>query len=99
MTSPTLVWIRRDLRLSDHAALAAAAERGGPVIPVFVRDDLVDDLGAAPKWRFGLGLECHAEALEGKDSRLILRSGDAREVIPALVQEDRRGRGVLAAGL
>ncbi len=91
MTSPTLVWIRRDLRLSDHAALAAAAERGGPVIPVFVRDDLVDDLGAAPKWRFGLGLECHAEALEGKDSRLILRSGDAREVIPALVQETGAG--------
>ncbi|MCA9298346.1 MAG: deoxyribodipyrimidine photo-lyase [Phycisphaerales bacterium] len=25
--APTLVWIRRDLRLSDHAALSAAAAR------------------------------------------------------------------------
>jgi deoxyribodipyrimidine photo-lyase len=87
MTSPTLVWIRRDLRLSDHAALVAAVERGGPVIPVFLRDDLVDGLGAAPKWRLGLGLECYGEALEAKGSRLILRSGDAREVIPALAKE------------
>ena len=54
MTSPTLVWIRRDLRLSDHVALTAAVKRGGPVIPVFIRDDLVDDLGAAPKWRLAL---------------------------------------------
>lgn len=87
MASPTLVWIRRDLRLSDHAALTAAVERGGPVIPVFVRDETVDGLGAAPKWRLGLGLEHHATALQDKGSRLILRSGDAREVIPALVRE------------
>lgn len=87
MTSPTLVWFRRDLRLSDHAALTAAVARGGPVIPVFLRDAVVDDLGAAPKWRLGLGVECLAEALAEKGSRLILRSGDAREVIPALVEE------------
>ncbi len=91
MTSPTLVWIRRDLRLSDHAALVAAVERGGPVIPVFLRDSSVDGLGAAPKWRLGLGLETYAEALEAKGSRLILRSGDARDVIPALVRETGAG--------
>jgi deoxyribodipyrimidine photo-lyase len=73
--------------LSDHAALSAAVKRGGPVIPVFLRDDLVDDLGAAPKWRLGLGLDHYAASLAGKGSRLILRSGDAREVIPALVKE------------
>lgn len=91
MTSPTLVWIRRDLRLSDHAALTAAVKRGGPVIPVFIRDDLVDDLGAAPKWRLGLGLECFAAALEDKGSRLILRSGDARDVIPKLIKQTGAG--------
>jgi len=91
MTSPTLVWFRRDLRLSDHAALTAAAARGGPVIPVFLRDAVVDGLGAAPKWRLGLGVECLAEALTEKGSRLILRSGDAREVIPALVKETGAG--------
>ena len=91
MTSPTLVWIRRDLRLSDHAALVAAVERGGSVIPVFPRDSSVDGLGAAPKWRLGLGLETYTEALEAKGSRLILRSGDARDVIPALVRETGAG--------
>ncbi|HKK98022.1 MAG TPA: deoxyribodipyrimidine photo-lyase [Marivita sp.] len=87
MAETTLVWIRRDLRLSDHAALDAAIKRGGPVIPVFVRDDTVDDLGAAAKWRLGLGLEHYAKALENKGSRLILRAGDARAVIPGLVEE------------
>ena len=91
MTSSTLVWIRRDLRLSDHAALVAAVERGGPVIPVVLRDASVDGLGAAPKWRLGLGLETYAEALQAKGSRLILRSGDARDLIPALVRETGAG--------
>ncbi len=80
-TRPTLVWIRRDLRLSDHAALSEAVARGGPVVPVFIRDGQVDALGAAPKWRLGLGLEHYAEALRDKGSRLILRSGKARDVL------------------
>ena len=87
MAETTLVWIRRDFRLSDHAALSAAVKRGGPVIPVFLRDETVDDLGAAPKWRLGLGLEHYAKALEAKGSRLILRSGDARTVIHKLLEE------------
>lgn len=85
-TPPTLVWFRRDLRLSDHAALTEAASRG-PVIPVFIRDALVDGLGTAPQWRLGLGLESFAEALEAKGSRLILRSGPAVEVLSELVNE------------
>ena len=91
MSSPTILWIRRDLRLTDHAALNAAVKRGGPVIPVFVRDETVDDLGAAPKWRLGLGLEHYAGTLAEKGSRLILRSGDARSIIPALAQETGAG--------
>ena len=35
-TRPTLLWLRLDLRLADHAALQAAIERGGPIIPVFI---------------------------------------------------------------
>ncbi|HAR51185.1 MAG TPA: deoxyribodipyrimidine photolyase, partial [Roseovarius nubinhibens] len=51
MTNPTLLWLRRDLRQSDHPALRAAVARGGPVIPVMIRDDQMAQLGAAPKWR------------------------------------------------
>jgi len=82
----TLLWLRRDLRLSDHPALTAAAKRG-PVIPVFIRDASVTDLCAAPAWRLGLGLEHLATSLKDKGSRLVFRSGDALEVLQKLIQE------------
>ncbi|MCB1335892.1 MAG: deoxyribodipyrimidine photo-lyase [Roseivivax sp.] len=85
--APTLVWIRRDLRLSDHAALSAAAARGGPVIPVFIRDETLAGLGAAPRWRLGLGIETFAAALAAAGSRLILRTGPAQQVLDALLRE------------
>ncbi|WP_227269567.1 cryptochrome/photolyase family protein [Roseobacter weihaiensis] len=90
-TSPVLVWFRRDLRLSDHPALHAAATSGRPVIPVFVHDDQVVALGAAPKWRLGLGLAHFAQALTEKGSRLILRKGDAFEVLKRLIEETGAG--------
>jgi deoxyribodipyrimidine photo-lyase len=86
-TSPVLLWLRRDLRLTDHPALAAAVGRGGPVLPVFIHDDSVARLGAAPKWRLGLGLEAFDTALRAKGSRLILRKGDALPCLQALVRE------------
>ena len=86
-TTPILLWLRRELRLSDHPALAEACRAGRPVIPVFLRDDLVDGLGAAPKFRLGLGLEAFARALEGQGSRLILRSGPVLETLRALLGE------------
>ena len=89
--SPTLLWFRRDLRLSDHPALLAAVERGGPVIPVFIHDPLVEGLGAAPRWRLGLSLADLAKRLEEAGSRLILRRGDALAVLRDLVRETGAG--------
>lgn len=88
---PTLLWFRRDLRLSDHPALLAALARGGPVIPVFIHDPLVEGLGAAPKWRLGLSLDDLASRLEGMGSRLILRRGEALGVLRELVRETGAG--------
>ncbi|MEN9059904.1 cryptochrome/photolyase family protein [Ponticoccus litoralis] len=85
--APALYWVRRDLRLSDNAALRAAAEGGRPVIPVFIRDSLAEGLGTAPQWRLGLGLGHFAEALDGKGLRLVLRSGDPVDCLQALVRE------------
>ena len=90
-SSPILVWFRRDLRLSDHPGLHAAAGTGRPVIPVFIKDDQVEALGAAPKWRLGLGLEHFDGVLREKGSRLIFRSGDALEALQALVRETGAG--------
>jgi deoxyribodipyrimidine photo-lyase len=90
-TSPIIMWFRRDLRLSDHAALSAACDAGRPVIPVVIRDGAVDILGAAPKWRWGLGVGYLAASLDDKGSRLTLRSGDALEVLQALIRDTGAG--------
>ena len=82
----TLLWIRRDLRLADHPALSAACQSGA-VIPVFIRDSQVDDLGAATKWRLGLGIAQFAARLEAKGSRVVLRSGKALDVLRDLIAQ------------
>ena len=85
--SPIILWVRRDLRLSDHPALRAAVATGQPVIPVFILDDIADSLGAAPKWRLGLGLEAFSRSLTQVGSRLILHRGTARSVLEGLIAE------------
>ena len=84
---PLILWFRRDLRLSDHPMLSAALASGRPLVPVFILDDETDALGAAPKFRLGLALAQFAVRLEAMGSRLILRRGDALQVLEALVGE------------
>ncbi len=90
-SSPVILWFRRDLRLSDHAALRAACSAGAPVIPVFILDVVAEGLGAAPKWRLGRGLAALQAELERIGSRLILRRGAAREVLNDLIAETGAG--------
>ncbi|MEM9576281.1 MAG: deoxyribodipyrimidine photo-lyase [Pseudomonadota bacterium] len=90
-TSPILVWFRRDLRLTDHPPLRAAAATGRPVIPVFIHDSSVRALGAAPKWRLGLGLEEFVQSLAGCGSRLILKQGEAGPVLQDLIEKTGAG--------
>ncbi|MHA6261755.1 cryptochrome/photolyase family protein [Arenibacterium sp. CAU 1754] len=85
--SPVILWFRRDLRLEDHPAVQAACEGGRPVIPVFVLDDLAETLGAAPKWRLGLGLGRFSETLSNAGSRLILRRGKALDQLRELIRD------------
>ncbi len=84
---PLILWFRRDLRLSDHPMLAAAVASGRPLLPVFVLDAQAEALGAAAKWRLGLGLARFAETLAAMGQRLILRRGDALAVLQGLVAE------------
>lgn len=85
--APVLWWLRRDFRLADNPALAAAVASGRPVIPVFLRDPLVEALAAAPKWRLGRAVEVFAATLAGTGARLILRSGGAAATLAALAAE------------
>jgi len=85
---PTLLWLRRDLRLGDHPGWAAALEPGGPVVPVFILDPVIEDAyGAAPLWRLAESLADLAAALGAKGSRLILRRGAAQAVLDDLIRE------------
>ena len=89
--SPIIMWFRRDLRLADHAALTAACATGRPVIPVFIHDDQVTTLGAAPKMRLGMSVESLARSLVRMGSRLILRKGDALTILRSIVAETGAG--------
>lgn len=89
MTAPTILWLRRDLRLADQAALLAACS-AGPVVPVYVLDDETPahrKMGGASRWWLHHSLASFAPALETKGSRLILRRGKCAEVLPALAAE------------
>ncbi|MEX0303024.1 MAG: deoxyribodipyrimidine photo-lyase [Leisingera sp.] len=80
-------WIRRDLRLADNPALTAAVANGSAVLPVYILDAQDEALGAAPKFRLGLGLEHFGRELGKAGSRLILRRGNALEQLRQIIAE------------
>ncbi|RYG46598.1 deoxyribodipyrimidine photo-lyase [bacterium] len=86
-----LCWIRRDLRLSDHAALAAATQAAEEVGIVFVFDTRIldalpdrDDRRVSFIHRSLHELDARLKLL---GSRLIVRYGDPVEEIPAALRE------------
>ena len=88
--SATIVWLRDDLRVADNPALAAAGERGGPVVVVYVLDEVsagIRPLGSATRWWLHHSLSALAASLEGLGASLTLRRGSAEVVIPTLVEE------------
>ena len=87
---PAIVWFRRDLRLADQAALAAAAASKRPVIPVFILDDGTAGAwkaGGAHRWWLHHSLQSLTEGLGGIGSSLVLRQGDSAETVLALARE------------
>jgi deoxyribodipyrimidine photo-lyase len=85
----TIVWFRRDLRISDHLPLFRAAARG-EVIPVFVLDRALLFHPETATARVAFMLDC-LRSLDGDllelGGRLIVRSGDPVEVLPQLLRE------------
>jgi deoxyribodipyrimidine photo-lyase len=91
MGGATIWWIRRDLRLGDNRALTAALARGGPVVPLFVRDPaLLERVHAGAEKRVGFlldGLGVLERDLHARGARLVLRSGAPEAVVPAVARE------------
>jgi deoxyribodipyrimidine photo-lyase len=79
-TRTTLLWLRLDLRLADHAALQAALERGGSVIPVFIwapEEEGAWSPGAASRWWLHQSLQRLESSLRECGSQLIFRIAGA----------------------
>lgn len=95
MTVPSILLFTRNLRLSDHPALAAAVSQG-PIIPLFVwTGSLAGDrsLGAAGRWWLAGSLEALAASLRAEGSRLVLRRGELAATVVAIARESG-ARGV-----
>ncbi|WP_336986315.1 deoxyribodipyrimidine photo-lyase [Altererythrobacter aquiaggeris] len=89
MTTPQIVWLRRDLRIADQPALYHAAQVG-PVVPVYVLDDDAPKhhaYGGASRWWLHHSLESLGRDLGKHNSRIILRRGDAADELAALSKE------------
>jgi deoxyribodipyrimidine photo-lyase len=82
--APTIVLFRRDLRIDDNAALAAAADRGAPVVALYILDDRAKGLrpiGAASRWWLHHSLEALGRRLGEAGVKLFLARGRTGEVV------------------
>lgn len=85
--APTVLWLRRDLRLHDHPALAAAAAHG-PVTALFVFDDVLLRADAGPRTAYlHRTLAALDTDLRAHGGRLTVRHGRPERVVPAVVAE------------
>lgn len=86
--TPTIAWIRRDMRLHDHAVLANAMARPQPVQPVFIMDTAILERFHNKHDRrlvFIAETLCHMhrQLLQKKGGLLVLH-GNAQVVMPKL---------------
>jgi deoxyribodipyrimidine photo-lyase len=83
MSAPAIVWFRRNLRIADNSALAAACATGRPVLPVFTFDG--ESLGAASAWWLHHSLSSLDSALVQAGNRLRIYKGRPAEVLPRVI--------------
>jgi deoxyribodipyrimidine photo-lyase len=88
-SAPTIVLFRRDLRVSDNAALAAAADRKGPVLALFTFDEeseSIRPMGAASRWWLHNSLAELSQNLHDSGAKLIFARGRTRDVVATAIE-------------
>lgn len=85
--SIAIMWFRRDLRLYDNPAFAAACQHQ-QIIPLYIDDcDNTLILGSAQKWWLHHSLQALHNSLLKKNLKLLLKRGTAADIINGLVSE------------
>jgi deoxyribodipyrimidine photo-lyase len=85
----SIVWFKRDLRVEDHAALAAAARRG-PVLPLWIVEPALWSQPEASARQYQFQAECAADlraTLGALGQTLVVRVGEPVAVLRALTAE------------
>jgi deoxyribodipyrimidine photo-lyase len=85
-------WFRRDFRITDNTALAAAAKEAGEVVPVYVVSDWKKKhrwTGAARQTFLCGSLAALDGNLRAIGSGLVVREGEAEEVLVKLARETK----------
>jgi deoxyribodipyrimidine photo-lyase len=94
----TLVWFRRDLRLADNPALAAAAATDEPIVPVYIYAPDEESAwcpGSASRWWLHHSLAHLRSNLNARGSELCIRaSADSLGELRSLIRECRASRVV-----
>lgn len=83
MSGVHIIWFRRDLRVHDHAALAAAAASGGRVIPLYIFEPGDWSQSEHSRRHFDFVSEALKElhtALQLRGAGLTVRTGNAIDV-------------------
>ena len=90
-SAPVVVWFRvGDLRTHDHPGLTRAFELGAPVVPVFVFDETeLRDFAPATARATHEAVRDLREALRTRGLRLVVRTGDAADIVRSVVTETR----------
>jgi deoxyribodipyrimidine photo-lyase len=85
-----IVWLRRDLRLSDHAALQAALKTGLPVCLLYIhapKEDGEFQRGGASKAWLHHSLLAFAKSLRFTGAQLTIRVGASQAELLAICEE------------
>jgi deoxyribodipyrimidine photo-lyase len=88
MSSTAIVWLRRDLRLADNPALAAATRAYERLIPVYIHapgEETPWEPGAASRWWLHHSLRALQDSLRQRGSHLLLRTGASLATLQELV--------------
>lgn len=88
-STPIIVWLRRDLRLTDNPALHYATILKRPFVIAYIHNstDNAWQIGAASQWWLHHSLAALSESITKAGGHLSLFCGDPKEILEKLITE------------